>query len=141
MEQENGVILIIEDDQDDSGVLLDIMEELGLKQLCRVFDDGDEAFDFIANATENIILILSDISLPRMDGLELKKKIEDDEALKAKSIPFIFFTAVGRQEAINEAFVAANIHGYFNKPADYYKMKEDIKIIFDYWSRSQRPSR
>jgi len=84
-------------------------------------------------------MIISDISLPRMDGLDLKKKIDADPVLKKKSIPFIFFTAVGRQQAINEAFVAANVNGYFNKSSDYYTMREDLKIVFDYWSRSQMP--
>lgn len=137
--EENRKIIIIEDDDEDTEVLLEILEDLGLGQDTRVFSDCNTALEYFQTTEEKILLILSDISFTHMNGLDLKKLIEADPELKKKTIPFIFYTSVGRETEVNAAFLEANVHGYFNKESDYKTMKQDIKLIVDYWSRSQRP--
>lgn len=138
MDEEHKII-IIEDDSEDTEVLLEILEELGLKNNIKAFYNCDAALKYFTETDDKILLILSDITFSHMNGIDLKKKIETDPELKRKTIPFIFYTSEGRETQINEAFVEANVHGYFHKVSDYNIMKQDIKLIIDYWSRSQRP--
>lgn len=136
---ENRKIILIEDDHEDTEVLLEILEDLGLGKDTIAFTDCDAALDYFKTTEDKILLILSDISFTHMNGIDLKKQIEADPELKRKTIPFIFYTSVGRETEVNAAFLEANVHGYFNKEADYNLMKQDIKLIVDYWNRSQRP--
>lgn len=138
MDEERKIILI-EDDDEDTEVLIEILEDLGLGQQTVAFTDCDAALEYFKTTEDKILLILSDISFTHMNGIDLKKQIEADPALKRKTIPFIFYTSVGRETEVNAAFLEANVHGYFNKEADYNMMKKDIKLIVDYWTRSQRP--
>lgn len=136
---DNRKIIIIEDDAEDREVLLEIFEDLGLRENTKVFTESKTALEYFSTTEDKVLLILSDISLPNMTGLDLKKQIEADPELKKKTIPFIFYTSVGREHEINEAFLEANVHGYFHKASDYNVMREDIKIMYEYWTRSQRP--
>ena len=132
-------VIIIEDDPEDVEILTEIFKDLGMELLVTVFKDGKEALDYFSTTEDPILLIISDISLPRMDGLEMKKYIENDLELKKKSIPFIFYTSEGRQAEINEAFLNANVHGYFEKGSNYKEIRDDIEVICRYWHRSKRP--
>lgn len=86
-----GPIIIIEDDKDDQEVYVEAIKAIGIPNEIYFFNDGREALDYLLNTEEQPFIILSDINMPGMTGLELKKVIQDDPYLCTKGIPFVLF--------------------------------------------------
>jgi CheY-like chemotaxis protein len=83
-------------------------------------------------------LILSDINMPKIDGLELRKKIQNDEALKVKCIPYLFFTTGATRQAVYDAY-AMSAQGFFIKPNTIMALQNIIRKIVDYWMECYSP--
>lgn len=134
----SGTIIIIEDDADDQELLNDIFRELQISNFIRFFNSCVNAFDYLLTTIERPFLIISDINLPAMTGMELCRKITDNESLKVKSIPFIFLTTTGDQKVITEAYEMF-VQGFFVKPTSIKELKEMIRVIVDYWKICRHP--
>lgn len=134
----SGPIIIIEDDVDDQELLHDILRELKVPNLVKFFNSCVNALDYLVTTIEKPFLIISDINLPAMTGLELCQKITDNKSLKVKSIPFIFLTTASDQRLIEEAY-RMYVQGFFVKPTSIQELKEMVKMIIDYWKVSQHP--
>lgn len=74
-----------------------------------------------------------------MDGIELRKHIEDDEKLRRKAIPFVFFSTVVTKKMVEEVY-GMNVQGLFEKGTDYAQIKALLKQIFDYWQVCKHPN-
>jgi DNA-binding NarL/FixJ family response regulator len=74
-----------------------------------------------------------------MDGLELRKEINENEFLRKKSISFIFLTTTSTKSVIEEAYEMM-VQGYFVKPNSIQEIKETIKMIIDYWKVCRHPN-
>ena len=135
----SGPIIIIEDDADDQELLNDIFGELQIPNLLRFFNSCMNAFDYLISTIEKPFLIISDINLPAMTGLELCRKITDNELLKRKCIPFVFLTTTSDQKVITEAYKMF-VQGFFVKPTSVHEQKEMIRMIVDYWKISRHPN-
>jgi CheY-like chemotaxis protein len=134
----NGPIIIIEDDTDDQELLNDIFKELHVTNLVKFFTSCLQAFDYLLTTIDNPFLILSDINLPAMTGLELCKKIVENELLRVKAVPFIFLTTSSDRHTITTAYEMP-IQGFFVKPSSIHELKEMLKMIIEYWKISRRP--
>ena len=134
----NGPIIIIEDDADDQELLNEIFRELGIPNFIKFFNSCLHALDYLLSSMEKPFLIISDINLPAMTGLELCRKITENESLKAKSIPFIFLTTTNDQKVITEAYEMF-VQGFFVKPASIQELKDMIRMIVDYWKICRSP--
>ena len=84
----NGPVVIIEDDQDDQLILKNVFEKLNYPNELIFFDNGQKALDFLTNTEILPFIILSDINLPLLNGLELRNKIQLDFKLAIKCIPY-----------------------------------------------------
>lgn len=134
----NGPIIIIEDDADDRELLGEIFKELEVPNLLRFFNSCIHALDYLLTTIEKPFLILSDINLPAMTGLELCKKITEHESLKRKSIPFIFLTTTSDQKVITEAYQMF-VQGFFVKPSSIKELKDMVRMIIAYWQVCRNP--
>ena len=134
----SGPIMIIDDDSDDQELLNEILKELKVPNLTRFFDSCKHALDYLLTTIETPLLIISDINLPAMTGLEFCKKIMDDESLRVKNIPFVFLTTSNDQKVIAEAY-EMSIEGFFVKPTSIGELKNLMRMIIDYWTLSRRP--
>ena len=76
MLNKQGCIIIIEDDRDDQYLLQEIFDELNYPNEVIFFADGQAALDFLTTGKKNPFLILSDINLPKLSGLELRLKLK-----------------------------------------------------------------
>jgi CheY-like chemotaxis protein len=132
-------IVIIEDDQDDQEVLREVLTELQVSNPLHFFDDCEKAFQFLLTSIKNPFLILCDINLPRMDGIQFKRKIDSTESLRKKAIPFVFLTTSEAQLTVNQAYTITNLQGYFQKSATMADIKQKVKLILDYWSTALHP--
>ena len=78
--------------------------------------------------------------MPVMNGLELKRKIDADQELRRKSIPFVFYSTSASKQAVNEAYTELTIQGFFIKGSDYNKTKNVVNNIIQYWKDCIHPN-
>jgi DNA-binding response OmpR family regulator len=78
--------------------------------------------------------------MSRISGLELKKRIFEDERLRLKCIPFIFLSTSGASDSIMRAY-SFGVQGYFIKPNSFDELKARLQSIVSYWEGSQHPNR
>ena len=75
----SGPIIIIEDDIDDQEILKEVIEELHIPNIVLFFNSCVNAMDYLLTTLEKPLLILSDINLPSMTGMELKQQINQND--------------------------------------------------------------
>lgn len=136
----SGPIVLVDDDADDSEMLAMVFAELKIRNRIINFADTDDAFRFLKETADNPFLILSDINLPRQNGLEFKKKIDNDPQLRRKSIPFLFFSTSVDKKAVDMAYEEMTVQGYFQKPNSFEELKDVMKVIMNYWRLSREPN-
>ena len=134
-----GPIIIIEDDSDDQEVLDKIFKELDFMNEIIFFSEGDKALDYLITTAIEPFIILSDINMPKLNGMELREKIHTNEDLRLKCIPYLFFTTSAEQQAVVDAY-SKSVQGFFVKPSRFDKLKRSIKIIVEYWQECESPN-
>ncbi len=134
-----GPIIIIEDDKDDQEILAEVFTELGVKNEIIFFGEGEEALKYLTDTTVEPFIIFSDINMPKLSGMELREKVHQNEDLRIKSIPYLFFSTRAEQKHVIDAY-SKSIQGFFVKPADYQEIKKTIGCIVDYWQRCVSPN-
>jgi CheY-like chemotaxis protein len=127
-----GPIVIIDDDKDDQETYADVLKELGIPNKILFFDDAKEGLDYLVSTEDQPFIILSDINMPGMSGLELKKIMQDDPYLNAKGIPFVFISTNATKVSVRHAH-ALSVQGYFEKPQNIEGIKHMLRTLFAYW--------
>lgn len=135
----NGPIILVEDDPDDQEFIKDALRMLQVKNDVEIFENGQKAFDFLKKAEKQPFMIISDVNLPVMNGLQLREEIQKDEVLRCKCIPFIFLTTSAETKAVKEAFYLA-VQGFFVKENSFKGIQQQLKQIIDYWKSSRHPN-
>lgn len=134
-----GPIVIIEDDTDDQEILNEIFKELNYVNKLIFFDDSELALEYLTGTTTEPFLVLSDINMPKLNGMELREKVINNEDLRMKSIPYLFFSTSAEQKHVIDAY-SRSIQGFFVKPTDYNKLKNIITKIVEYWQECESPN-
>lgn len=135
-----GAIIVIEDDEDDKDILLDVMKELNVTNPLIWFKNSFDAMNYLQSMTEQPFFILCDINLPKQNGIEFKKTIDQDKQLRKKSIPFIFYSTAANQKLIEEAYTEMAVQGFFQKSTSFEEIKRTVRLIMDYWSACKHPN-
>lgn len=135
----NGAIVIVEDDIDDQEMFTTIFQELNYKNEIVFFSDGQEALSYLTANTNEPFIVFSDINMPKLNGMELRRQIHENEDIRLKTIPYLFFTTSAEQEAVIDAY-SKSIQGFFVKPSSFQELKELIKIIVEYWKNCVSPN-
>lgn len=134
-----GPIIIIEDDVDDQDILNDIFKELPYDNKVIFFGDSTKALEFLTDTEIEPFLVLSDINMPKLNGMELREKVHNNEDLRLKSIPYLFFSTSAEQKHVIDAY-SRSIQGFFVKPNNYERLKEVITKIVEYWQECESPN-
>ena len=134
-----GPIIIIEDDLDDQEILTDIFKELNYKNEIIFFAEGEKALEYLIATSIKPFIIFSDINMPKLNGLQLREKIHENEDLRLKSIPYLFFSTSAEQSYVVDAY-SKSIQGFFVKPTSYNEIKETMKTIVSYWQACVSPN-
>ena len=134
-----GPILIVDDDVDDHFIFKEIMERLGLFNELRLFRNGYEALEYLRTTLEKPFIIFCDINMPRINGLDLRRTINNEEYLRRKSIPFVFFTTAASVAQIREAY-DLTVQGFFIKEQSFIETEKTFKLILDYWDKCLHPN-
>jgi DNA-binding NtrC family response regulator len=134
-----GPIIIIEDDIDDQDILKDIFKELQYENKVIFFGDSMKALEFLTDTDIEPFLVLSDINMPKLNGMELREKVHNNEDLRMKSIPYLFFSTSAEQKHVIDAY-SRSIQGFFIKPNNFERLKEIITKIVEYWQECESPN-
>ena len=134
-----GPIIIIEDDTNDLDVIKAALEENEVKNEIKIFASASYALEYFMITLDLPFIILCDIRLPGMNGLEFRSAINQNEYLRKKSIPFIFYTAAVSQQIVNVAY-DMTVQGFFVKPDNFDQLKMQLHILLQYWSHCVHPN-
>jgi CheY-like chemotaxis protein len=133
----NRPILLVEDDKIDAMTVKRAMADLKItNQLVHVYN-GLEALDYLKNLSgEKPCIVLLDLNMPKMNGIELLKILKKDASLK--KLPVVVLTTSNAEKDKTESF-NLSVAGYMLKPVDYKQFVDVIKDINFYWTISEIP--
>ena len=134
-----GAIIIVEDDIDDQEMFSEVFKELDYKNEIVFFNDGQEALTYLTAKTTEPFIVFSDINMPKLNGIELRNQIHENEDIRIKTIPYLFFTTSAEQEAVIDAY-SKSIQGFFIKPSSFQDLKSIVQIIVEYWQKCESPN-
>ncbi|MCH8904110.1 MAG: response regulator [Bacteroidetes bacterium] len=130
-------ILLVEDDKVDALTVERAMKDLNITNKLYNVGNGEEALEFLHDKNiENPGIILLDINMPKMNGIEFLEIIKKDEELRR--IPVIILTtSKDDQDRLNSFNLS--VAGYMVKPVDYLQFVEIVRTIKLYWTLSELP--
>ena len=137
-------ILITEDDEGHAMLIQKNLRRSGISNLFKHFRDGQEVLDFLFGRSEDhaqehgSYLMLLDIRMPRIDGIEVLRQIKSDE--KLRSIPVIMITTTDDPKEINQCH-QLGCNNYITKPVDYNRFIEAIRQLGLFFSIVEIPSK
>jgi two-component system, response regulator len=137
-------ILLVEDNQDDMDLALHALRRGKLANNIFVARDGEEALDFLfcrgvfANRSFDHPpkLILLDLKLPKVDGMEVLKQVKSDP--RTKTIPIVIMTS-SKEERDLVAGYSLGANSYIQKPVDFDQFRETVKSVGLYWLVTNQP--
>lgn len=131
-------ILLVEDDTIDAMTVKRAFKELKVSNPLAHALNGEEALAYLRRGDEeNPCVILLDLNMPKMNGVEFLQIAKDDPSLK--KIPVVVLTTSNEERDIIESF-KLGVAGYIVKPVDYRKFVEAIRTIDLYWTLSELPN-
>ena len=131
-------ILLVEDDDVDTMIVKRTFDELKVANqlVCRV--NGKEGLEYLRNGdNRKPCLILLDLNMPKMNGIEFMKIVKADEVLR--KIPIIVLTTSKDEQDRVESF-KVGVGGYMLKPTSYKKFVDTVRTINLYWTLSELPN-
>jgi DNA-binding response OmpR family regulator len=138
-----GRILLVEDDAKDLELTMTALQDYNLSNEVVVTHDGEEALDYLycrgkfeSRSKEHPAVILLDLKLPKIDGLEVLAKVKADEKLKV--IPVVVLTS-SREEKDMVASYKLGVNAYVVKPVDFHEFVNAIKELGIFWAIINEP--
>ena len=137
-------ILLVEDNQDDMDLAMHALRREKLANNISVARDGEEALDFLfcrgafahRKFEHSPKLVLLDLKLPKVDGLEVLKQIKGDP--RTKTIPIVIMTSSKEERDLVSGYnLGAN--SYIQKPVDFDQFRETVKSVGLYWLVTNQP--
>lgn len=129
--KKDAPIVIIEDDADDQEFFREAFSSLVPNEI-KIFSDSTSVIDSFLKEDYHPFLIISDISMPKMNGFELRDAMLQEPKIMKKKIPFLYFTSAWNEFTSEEAFKRP-INGFFHKPNSLEKLTEILGDVIDYW--------
>ena len=131
-------ILLVEDNPDDVELTLRALERTNGEVETVVARDGVEALDYLfgdgdahtSAAHERPSVVLLDLKLPRVDGLEVLERLRADE--RTRLLPVVVLTS-SREESDLDASYSLGANSYIRKPVDYDRFREAVRQLSAYW--------
>jgi CheY-like chemotaxis protein len=138
-----GRILMVEDDPKDVELTLTALEEYNLANEVVVTRDGQEALDYLycrgqfsARTSDNPAVLLLDLKLPKVDGLEVLHQIKSDDRLKM--IPVVVLTS-SREERDMMRSYQLGVNAYVVKPVDFHEFVNAVRELGVFWAVINQP--
>lgn len=133
--KDSNPLLLVEDDDVDAMTVRRALRELKVVNPLQVVHNGEEALEALRQAVQPLpALILLDLNMPRMNGIEFLRSAKLDERLRL--IPVVVLTTSREEQDRLQSF-SLGAAGYMLKPVDYRHFVEVIRTIHRYWSQSE----
>jgi DNA-binding response OmpR family regulator len=136
-------ILLVEDDPNDLELTLAGLAEYNLANEVVVARDGEEALDYLMHRGEfatrengNPVVVLLDLKLPKVDGLEVLRRMKSEESLKM--VPVVILTSSREEKDMVEGY-RLGTNAYVVKPVDFHQFVDAIKSLGAFWSIINEP--
>ena len=131
-------ILMVEDNPDDELMTLEALRENNICNEVTVVRDGAEALDFLfasgaysdRDTKVMPVLVLLDLKLPKLDGLEVLKRLRADE--RTQMIPVVILTSSDEEKDMINGY-KFGVNSYVRKPVDFDRFTEAVKQLGLYW--------
>ena len=134
----NGPIIIIEDDMDDQVLIRLVYENLNYTNELVFIENGELAIEYLNQMKTVPFIILSDVNMPRINGIELRERVLQNEVINIKCVPYIILSTTASKHFVDNAY-SLGIQGYFKKPSDPGELSAILKNIIEYWKISYAP--
>lgn len=131
-------ILLVEDNPNDVELTLRAMKQHNLTNKVYVVKDGEQALDYIFGRGEYAgqnrkgvpMVILLDLKLPKVDGLEVLRQVKSDE--RTKAIPVVVLTSSKEEKDMVQSY-RLGVNSYIVKPVDFERFAESVRELGLYW--------
>ena len=138
-----GRILLVEDDPNDVELTLSALSENGLANEVVVVRDGEEALNYLyrrgaytSREEGNPIVVLLDLKLPKVDGMEVLKRVKVDPNLKA--IPVVVLTSSREEQDLVRSYHSGT-NAYVVKPVDFHEFVRAVRELGLFWTLVNHP--
>ena len=138
-----GRILLVEDDPKDVELTLTALEEYKLANEVVIARDGEEALDYLyrrgnfeTRSTDNPAVLLLDLKLPKVDGLEVLQQIKAEAKLKL--IPVVVLTSSHEERDMVTSY-KLGVNAYVVKPVDFHEFVNAVKELGIFWALVNEP--
>jgi CheY-like chemotaxis protein len=138
-----GRILLVEDDPKDIDLTLRALAQYNLANEVVVARDGEEALDylfhrgaFVTRSGDNPAVLLLDLKLPQVDGLEVLQQVKSDDQLKL--IPVVVLTSSHEEKDVVASY-KLGVNAYVVKPVDFHQFVDAIKELGVFWAVINEP--
>ena len=137
-------ILLVEDNPNDVKLALHALKKNNIANRIEIVRDGAEALEFIfatgayadRQNAENPRVILLDLKLPKVDGLEVLRQIKSDP--RTRAIPVVVLTSSREERDIVESY-NLGVNSYIVKPVDFEQFNESVRQLGMYWLLLNQP--
>lgn len=136
-------ILVVEDNENDLELTLDALSEHKLVNHIDTVSDGEEALDYLyrrgsysSRETQNPIVILLDLKLPKVSGLEVLKDIKENPELKM--IPVVILTSSKEESDIVSSY-QYGVNAYVVKPVEFHGFIDAVRQLGVFWALLNEP--
>jgi len=134
LESEPKTILLVEDNPDDEKLTLRAMRQSEIPNIVVVAHDGAQAIDYIlGNGTSPQrlpALVLLDLKLPKVSGLEVLEKLRSDT--RTRTLPIVVLTSSDEERDILQSYLLG-ANSYIRKPVDFDEFIDSVKQLGEYW--------
>jgi two-component system response regulator len=140
MASEPKTILLVEDNADDEQLTLRAMRQSEIPNIIRVARDGAEAIEFLYGPSAGKLpdLVLLDLKLPKISGLEVLQRIRSED--QSKALPVVILTSSDEERDIVKSYnLGAN--SYIRKPVDFDEFIDAVRQLGLYWLLMNRTRR
>jgi len=136
-------ILLVEDNPNDAELTMEALAEHNLANKVEWVHDGEEALDYLfrrgsfaGRTSNNPVVILLDLKLPKVDGLQVLKAIKEDETLK--TIPVVILTSSREECDLIEGY-RLGVNAYVVKPVEFRAFMDAVRELGAFWALINEP--
>jgi CheY-like chemotaxis protein len=127
----SDTILLVEDNPDDETLTVRALRRSGLANAFDVARDGQEALDYLLDHSRPLPrLVLLDLKLPKIDGLEVLRRVRQDP--RGKLVPIVILTS-SKEERDLVAGYTSGASSYVRKPVDFDQFADSVRQLGLYW--------
>ena len=136
-------VLLVEDSANDIELALEALSEEAFAEDIIVVKDGQQALDFLhcvgsheERDPGNPILVVLDLKLPRIDGLEVLRRVKSDPRLK--DIPIVVLTSSGEESDLQLSY-SLGVNAYVVKPVGFEEYSQALRTLGSFWTAINQP--